>query len=101
MFGPFKRSPPKWCCMGFEGNYQAAGERGFAVLVGKEGFLIQVRLVAQNEAHRLKIEPQDIAVSLVNQIGMRFCPWCGANLAKFYGNRLQELERPEYPIRIE
>jgi hypothetical protein len=91
--------------MGFEGNYKNAGERGVSVLAQKEHmgiaeprFFIQVRSVSANDQPRLRLEPADIPVSLVTEIGMRFCPWCGVNLGNFYGKDIASLHRPSAPI---
>jgi len=85
MFGLFKRSSRKWCCAAFQDNYEAAGQRGFAVFVHKGDypgaqFLIQSRAVAQEDQSRLKIASEDVPVALVTQTGMGFCPWCGTSL---------------------
>ena len=87
MFGLFKNSSRKRCCAGFQGNYECAGQRGFAVLVHNDDypgaqFLIQSRAVAQEDQSRHKIESKDVPVALVTQTGMGFCPWSGTNLKR-------------------
>jgi hypothetical protein len=90
----------KWCCVGFEGACQAAGERGIAVVVdegsdGKGEFFLQAR------AFDLGTEPHlnlNVPMSLAIQTGLQFCPWCGVRLQKWYGRHAHELKRPELRI---
>jgi hypothetical protein len=100
MFGLPKNSAHKWCCMGFEGNYEQAGQRGFSVLIEKGKFLLQARAVEQSDQERLhgQLETADYPVSSVIQTGMQFCPWCGVNLMHFYGKRTAELDRPGFSV---
>jgi hypothetical protein len=91
----------KWCCLGFEGNYEMFGQRGLSVLAQKEdlgiqkpAFFMQVRAVSAEDQSRLQGLPSDIPFSLVTQIGIRFCPWCGKNLQRFYGKAIDSLHRP-------
>jgi hypothetical protein len=39
-------------------------------------------------------------ISLVVQVGISFCPWCGVRLLDHYHNRLDELERPELAVPV-
>lgn len=91
----------KWCCMGFEGNFQMAGERGFGVFVyrrdGQEAcFILQHRAVDQG----VVIATTERPVSMVSDIQVQFCPWCGVKLSDFYRNRLLELDRSELRIAV-
>ena len=68
----------KWCCLGFEGNYGEAGKRGTGILVGRdfEGraeFTLQYRAV--DKGNEQSVTSQN-PISLVVDLGMRFCPWC-------------------------
>src|SRR5229473_7880860 len=99
MFRLFRNLSRKWCCLGFQGNYEMAGERGFAVLVERDDrlgirFLLQCRFVAQKDQSRIQITSTDVPISYVSETGMLFCPWCGANLRRVYGKRIAELDRP-------
>jgi len=83
----------KWCCMGFEGNFQMAGARGFGTFVSRKdgqepSFILQHRavdpgVVVPNSGHPL---------SLVSDIHIQFCPWCGVKLRDFYKGSLAELD---------
>lgn len=101
MFGRWKNSSRKWCCSGFQSNYEQAGHRGFSVLIEKDDylgarFLIQCRTVEDSDQERLHriLERSDFPVSIITTTGMMFCPWCGTNLKRFYGKRAAELDRP-------
>jgi hypothetical protein len=107
MFGRWKNSSRKWCCMGFEGRYAEGGRRGLSVLVENGAdlgarFSIQSRAVEisdQGEFQRI-LQPSTFPVSIVTETGMQFCPWCGVNLKRFYGNRAGELDRPGLSIPL-
>jgi hypothetical protein len=94
----------EWCCAGFQGNYELAGERGVAVLTGKDQlgtyFLIQWRAVAKKDAPdlRLALANCSVPVSTISQVGLSYCPWCGVNLQQFYGDRVDALNRPDLLI---
>jgi hypothetical protein len=91
----------KWCCIGFENMLGQAGRRGPAILVDASRehepprFFVQFRAVAQGtNAHF----PDDVPISLVTEIGIKFCPWCGMSLAQFYAASARQLSRPELRV---
>jgi hypothetical protein len=90
----------KWCCVGFEAAYQAAGERSIAVIVdedqGEPEFFLQSRAVDAGDEQKIDAV---VPISLVIENGIQFCPWCGRSLHKWYGTRATELRRPD--LRIE
>ena len=93
--------------MGFQGNYQQAGKRGFSVLIEKDDdggtrFLMQSRAVEQADQDRFytHLSQTDFPVSVVIQSGMLFCPWFGTNLQQFYGSRVEELNRPGFSVPL-
>ena len=99
----------EWCCMGFEGAYRSAGDRGFSVLTDKDEtfgvrFSIQSRAVSQADQARFQHEfgsrSSDYPVSTVAETGLQFCPWCGVNLKRFYEKRVAELDRPGFSIQL-
>jgi hypothetical protein len=91
----------KWCCPTFEGWFNEAGNRGLAVVVDQTAtaaplFLLQHRSVdVDDEGPKHHPHP----LTLVSQVGILFCPWCGANLAAFYNNDFQAMERLAYKMR--
>lgn len=90
----------EWCCLTFRGWYEAAGERGLAVLVGRNPsgqaeFLIQHRAVDAGSESSVHSESP---VSLVSEVGIAFCPWCGRDLNKIYGKNVDALHRPDLKI---
>jgi hypothetical protein len=91
-----------WCCQGFESAYLHAGERGFAILVGKDPaigpyFVWQHRAIDKGREAEIQ-GPLD--VSVVSDTGLLFCPWCGKNLRRFYGRHADELTRPGFEIQL-
>lgn len=90
----------KWCCAGFEAASAAAGDRGIAVVVdegsgGAPEFYLQARAFASGSEPDLNVE---VPMSLVIETGLRFCPWCGARLQRWYRGRASELKRPELRV---
>ena len=78
-----------FCCSGFAFLYERAGSRGFGLIVnrrsnGEVSYILQSRAVARGE-ETLISAPPSVAMSLVSQLGMTFCPWCGNTLDTWYG----------------
>jgi hypothetical protein len=90
----------KWCCLGFEANYDKAGERGLGILVGRDStgraeFTLQFRAFDKGAEQSINSEHP---ISLVEDIGMRYCPWCGRDLETWYGDAVDSLYRPDLKI---
>jgi hypothetical protein len=89
-----------WCCPGFRSAYEDAGGRGLGVLIiGDESddeprFVFQFRAVRAGSTI-LWEDPEPI--SLVSEAMIRFCPWCGRELAKWYSSSWRGLIRPDIP----
>lgn len=85
----------RWCCQSFESAYRQAGQRGFAILIGKDPvigpyFIWQHRVL--DRGREAEVEgPVDLNV--ISDTGLLFCPWCGKNLQRFYGPPADELGR--------
>jgi hypothetical protein len=90
-------SAVSWCCTVFKANYERGGERGVAVLYAWREDELQFFL--QFRALEPGIDPFPVPVetpvSLVTQVPISFCPWCGAHLLKRYRKQVQNL-----PIRV-
>lgn len=90
----------KWCCPGFEGFYGNAGQRGAAVLIGRDSmgepeFTMQYRAVEEGDEQSINSES---LVSPVVDVGMQYCPWCGRKLDKWYSKSVDALYRPGLKI---
>ena len=95
----------KWCCVGFEGHYGEAGRRSTGILVGRDfqgrpEFTLQFRAVDKDNEQSVSSAPASlqIPISLVVDVGMRYCPWCGRDLEKWYGDVADALYRPDLKI---
>jgi hypothetical protein len=91
----------KWCCIGFQGNFQMAGERGFAVFVSmREGplptFILQHRSLDPGASVPHTASP----MTLIDSMHIQFCPWCGVQLKDWYRNSLTELDRSELKVPL-
>jgi hypothetical protein len=92
--------PMKWCCPGFEWHYSNAANRGVAILVGSDSrgepaFTLQYRAVEKGSE---ELVSSANPISLVIDVGMQYCPWCGKHLATCYGKYVNELYRPSLKI---
>lgn len=90
----------KWCCVGFEAGYERAGQRGSAILVGRDSlgapdFTFQVRVVDMGLEGSVK---SDNPLSLITDVRFVFCPWCGRNAEQFYRGSVDALYRPDLKI---
>lgn len=86
-----------WCCSIFQGWFEQAGNRGPAVIAesysdGAAGFKLQFRSAELGDDGP-KDHPRPL--TLISDLGIHFCPWCGADLGKFYGQGISRLVRPE------
>jgi len=86
----------KWCCLPFKGWYEGAGERGAAILVGRNRvgdpeFILQHRAVDKEVE---SLPDPEFPMSIISEVSINFCPWCGRNLNKWYGKNVDELYRP-------
>ncbi len=91
----------KWCCSTFRDWFEEAGKRGLSIVVdetagGDPLFFIQHRSVEIGDEG-----PKDYPrpLTLVGQVGVLFCPWCGASLTRFYRHQMRAMLRPDYRLR--
>jgi hypothetical protein len=92
----------KWCCLGFEGHFQMAGFRGFSIFVSTKNrqnpvFIMQHRTLDPG----VDIPNTEHALTIVSDIQISFCPWCGSGLHKFYRKHYQELDRRELNVCLQ
>jgi hypothetical protein len=92
----------QWCCAQFQGWHSEAGRRGLAVFAtrsteGQVFFVLQFR--ATEPDVRVTSDPVS-PVSLVSQVGVTFCPWCGVRLLHWYRKNLEPLERPDLNVSL-
>jgi hypothetical protein len=90
----------KWCCSPFEGWYGHAGQRGAAILIGRDStgapsFTLQYRAIEQGDE---KLVTSEKPISVVTELGLQYCPWCGRDLERWYGPNVDKLFRPYLKI---
>lgn len=77
-----------------------AGEKGFSVfsIVGdaQAAVILQHRALDPGSA----LSSTNVPISLVTDVNISFCPWCGSSLPEFYGQRKNALERTELRIPL-
>jgi len=93
----------KFCCDGFKGHFDVRHERGFLVFATRQSvggveepsFHFGCRPVARDAIPRVReaLKGHDGigSIYLSGCAGMRFCPWCGTELRKFYRDTWREL----------
>lgn len=91
----------KWCCMGFESFYGNGGLQGAGLLVGRDSlgepeFIMQYRAIGMGQS--IEFSSEDPIASVID-VRLQFCPWCGRNLEKWYGNSVEDLYRPHLRIQ--
>lgn len=89
----------KWCCIGFKSHYESAGERGHAILIGRDSMgnpEITMQYRALDPTDELPVT--DFPISAVMDIRIVFCPWCGQNVEAVYGKHIDDLYRPGLKI---
>jgi hypothetical protein len=92
----------KWCCIGFENMVGQAGTRGVAVLIDGSRGSVPPDFFIQFRALDTSVPPpfsSDVPISVVMEIGIQFCPWCGALLREFYAESAVQVSHPELKIR--
>jgi hypothetical protein len=85
----------KWCCLGFQSHYEAAGQQGHAILIGRDSMgkpEITMQYRAIDAGKELLIE-SEIPIATVMDIRIVFCPWCGRNGEEWYGDEVDSLYR--------
>jgi hypothetical protein len=92
----------KWCCAGVENAFLEAGRRGVGFFVAESRsarptFVLQFRAMA---AGAVPPDPSDSHLTLVTDLAISYCPWCGKRLDRFYRKQLESLERPELQIQL-
>jgi hypothetical protein len=91
----------KWCCAQFKWHFEEAGRRGFGVFAASAEapamFVFQHRSIDRD-----KEPPTDYnaPLSLVADVGILFCPWCGVRLLDFYRDRLLDLDKSDLRVSI-
>lgn len=92
----------RWCCAQFQGLHSEAGMRGMGVFArrsvdGAAYFVLQNRATEPN----VSVSTTPLApISLVSEIGIQFCPWCGVRLLEHYRDEIASLERPDLAVPI-
>jgi hypothetical protein len=71
--------------------------RGFSVDCRRETdgllFMVSCRSVAKENVP--KLPAIDVPISVESEVGIRFCPWCGAELAPHYADYIDQLCRSQ------
>jgi hypothetical protein len=88
-----------FCCDAFKANFEMAGTRGFGVFsvkLDKNGvaFIVQNRAMESGADAPVTSSP----LSLISEMHIRFCPWCGKELDRFYGAN-PAIMRPDLKLR--
>ena len=88
-----------WCCVAFKERFHHSGKRGVAVFVSMKGgpppaFILQHRSLDPEAS----LQQTDVALALISESHLYFCPWCGANLPRHYKKTFQDLDRSELKI---
>jgi hypothetical protein len=91
----------KWCCKVFQGWFEEAGKRGLGVFVStrddsEPAFILQFRALDPS----VPVPHTEFPLSAASDVHIHFCPWCGANLKKWYRDNLRELDKSELRVSL-
>jgi hypothetical protein len=89
-----------FCCRAFEHWYKASGTRGFGAFAAQidEGPAV---FVVQHRALDAGASPPNFSpspFSLVSDLIIQFCPWCGAKLDDFYRESKGQIDRTDLKL---
>jgi hypothetical protein len=97
----FKAKKGEWCCKGFESSFAEAGQRGFGIII-QEGTLNDFMFTLQHRCldpgARIPSLDPGVALSLISEMTLKYCPWCGQDLKKWYSSWAVQLLRPEFEM---
>ena len=93
-----------WCCSWFEEAVANVGRRYIQVFTaevvafGPPRFILQARAVDAAVAPSDVQAPMDVAVTIVDESVIVYCPGCGAKLDDFYVGQIEALRRDELKL---
>jgi hypothetical protein len=90
----------KYCCDQFRLNFEIAGTRGFGVFSIGSFYKNETAFIIQHRTMELGEEPPSFSkspLSLISQMHIHYCPWCGIRLEEFYGAN-PEIMRPDLAL---
>jgi len=86
-----------WCCGSLEGCHSNVGCRGISVFVddgdGLPAFVLQARALQVEDSDALP--NMTIPLTVVSELTIVFCPWCGTKLDEHYESTWPELLRSD------
>lgn len=86
----------RWCCIGFKSAYTIGPHRGVnAVLTSRKQplrFALHFRPVEPRDLDALRASRLPFETSLVIEMVIVYCPWCGEDLDKKYHKQIAGLE---------
>lgn len=90
----------KFCCEQFRLNFEIAGTRGFGVFSVGDFYEGEPAFIIQHRAMEMGADPPSFTaspLSLVSEMHIHFCPWCGKKLHSFYGAN-PEIMKPDLKL---
>jgi hypothetical protein len=102
-----KQRTTRWCCEPFQDLVERQGKRGLSVITAtigaKDAFLLQSRAIDSDQslsagAHDANGIP--VAITIVEDLSITFCPCCGVRLHKFYEGEINTFRRDDLKVKI-
>ena len=83
----------RWCCPPFKNGYSIGPHRGvFTVLTTSVDSPLRFALFVQSvDSPGMKGSPLPFAVSLIAELVILHCPWCGQHLDRHYRKQVEAL----------
>ena len=90
----------KYCCHGMEVLNANAGLREFGMFTARYGnefvFILQHRALDANALPPFTESP----MSVVSELLLTYCPFCGVNLKQCYWDQLKQLDKSELKLGL-
>ena len=89
-----------WCCEGFKFSFEERYERTIFVYAEEDlsenktnlSFWICMRSISKDQIDNLPIGGlKEIPVTISTRKPIKYCPWCGAELSKFYQKKFSHI----------
>jgi hypothetical protein len=92
-----KETSVKFCCVGFQVSVENVGNRGHSMVIGRDSIggtkvRLQHRVVDAGLEAMVSCAQNTVPLSLVAEMGIQFCPWCGRNVVDHYKRQIQLID---------
>jgi hypothetical protein len=91
----------EWCCTFFQTFFGTVGTRGVGIFFRRpDEPILQFRAAEPTDAPRVHKALSNCAspVALTLDLPVKYCPWCGRDIIRFYRRRVGKLLREDLAV---